>query len=247
MSNDFNPCEWLPSYLVEELTPQQKVMFEAHLPQCQACKEEFEELKQVWEELPYTMKLIEPPSELKGEVMDAVFGETIKVNKAAASPDWSYNRGSSYSRIRRWGLVSAAALVIVAGSLAVWNWRTATPAVPNNVALEPAKLQQEYLLRAFDPGNPNGKGNVWMTQQGSGLQVVLHVSGLLPTKGEEAYQMWMVKAGKRYNCGTFQVDQTGNGVLVYPLKRPVEFDTIGITLEPDANGTQPRGKKVLGT
>jgi hypothetical protein len=44
------------------------------------------------------------------------------------------------------------------------------------------------------------------------------------------------------------VDDQGNGVLTYNISaKYIGFDAVGVTLEPDANGDQPRGKKVLGT
>ena len=55
-------------------------------------------------------------------------------------------------------------------------------------------------------------------------------------------------AKKRYNCGTVNVDEDGNGVLTYNISAKYSgFDAVGVTLEPDANSDIPRGKKVLGT
>ncbi|MEB3100594.1 anti-sigma factor [Ferviditalea candida] len=67
-------------------------------------------------------------------------------------------------------------------------------------------------------------------------------------KGDEAYQVWLIKDGIRHNAGTLRADHQGNGVLTYRLNGDDKaFDAIGITLEPDSHGTRPRGKKVLGT
>jgi hypothetical protein len=73
------------------------------------------------------------------------------------------------------------------------------------------------------------------------------VSGLPATQGSESYQMWMTNAGKRWSCGTFQVGKEGAGLLLYTLKKDAHFDSIGVTLEPDAAGKQPRGRKVFGS
>jgi hypothetical protein len=245
MNRNNQPCEWLPSYLIQELTPEHNIIFEAHLALCDTCKEELEELKHIWEGLPYTMELVTPPSELKDEVLSAIFGETSADKPARNS--WSYNETRTHSKLYRYGLIPAAALILIAGGLWTWSWiKPEGTLTMSSELVEPARLQQEFKLQAFDPSNPNGEGRVWMTQQGNNRQVVLHVSGLSETQGDEAYQMWMIKDSKRYSCGTFKVGQEGSGVLVYPLNYEVQFDSIGITLEPDANGTKPRGKKVLG-
>lgn len=76
--------------------------------------------------------------------------------------------------------------------------------------------------------------------------VLLSVNGLPPLSGEQAYQAWLIRDGKRTNAGTFLVDRMGRGGLVYRTEQPFEFQALGITLEPDALGDQPRGTKVLG-
>lgn len=250
MTSEFNPCEWLPSYLVEELTPQQTIIFEAHLALCDSCREELEELKQVWEGLPYTMELIEPPPELKAEVMNAIFNapEPERNTKEPERINWSFSSQLNRTKVYHVSLVSAAAFILIIGGILTWNRINEPKRIPAyHDQAEPALLQQEFQLKAYDASNPNSEGRVWMTRQDGQTQVVLRVSGLSETQGDEAYQLWMIKDGNRYNCGTFKVDREGNGILVYPLKYELQFDSIGITLEPDAQGAKPRGKKVLGT
>jgi hypothetical protein len=84
-------------------------------------------------------------------------------------------------------------------------------------------------------------------QQGDSVQVILHAKGLPPTQGSESYQMWMTSGDKKWSCGTFSVGKDGSGILLYTLKNgAVQYDSLGVTLEPDAAGKLPRGRKVLG-
>jgi len=51
---------------------------------------------------------------------------------------------------------------------------------------------------------------------------------------------------ERTNAGTFKVGDNGVGVLTYRMNQEANFDTIGITLEPDSKGDAPRGQKIFG-
>jgi|GEM_PF-1321944 len=157
---------------------------------------------------------------------------------------------------RRGIVVSAAGLVLLLGGFAAglavgggWPGRDgAQPAASAGPsAQQPWSLQREVALRAVSPAPAAGAGSVWLLRQNEATQVVLRVSGLPATQNGQSYQMWMVRSGKRWSCGTFQVDPSGNGALLYQMKSEAGFDSIGITLEPDASGKQPRGPKVLGS
>ena len=68
--------------------------------------------------------------------------------------------------------------------------------------------------------------------------------GAAETQGDEAYQVWLIKDGQRSSAGTFRVSDTsrGIGLLAMPIQGgKLDFDAIGITLEPDEHGSQPRG------
>jgi hypothetical protein len=56
-----------------------------------------------------------------------------------------------------------------------------------------------------------------------------------------------MRDGRRSNAGTFRVDDSGLGVLTVGIRPDERFDTVGVTLEPDAGGTEPRGRKVVSS
>jgi hypothetical protein len=57
----------------------------------------------------------------------------------------------------------------------------------------------------------------------------------------------LIDNGHRQSAGVFKPDKEGFGVLTVDTSKFNSFDTIGITLEPDAEGKQPRGIKIVGT
>jgi hypothetical protein len=111
----------------------------------------------------------------------------------------------------------------------------------------PPEVIQVYTLKTASPAIDSSKGQAMLYKQGDKKQLVFQLQGLSKTKGTEAYQVWLIDDGNRKSAGTFHVDEQGNGFLTYQMQEEISFDAIGISLEPDANGTQPRGKKVLGT
>jgi hypothetical protein len=219
--------------------------FKLHMTKCETCRDEWYGLRIVWEALALDTKHVEVPDGLKSEVMNAIFGADSAYDGdrlVIAEPKRSLWR-------RRWFLASSAACVVLLAGWCFWKF---SPAVwkPSQVAL-PAPAQtvlKEWQLASAMPSMPAAKGSIQLLREGDQQKVVVHTEGLAPTANEQAYQVWLIIDGNRYNCGTFRVDQTGKGSLVYDLKRAdVQIDGFGITLEPDALGTKPRGTKVMGT
>lgn len=219
--------------------------FKLHMSTCETCREEWYGLRIVWEALALDTKQVEVPDNLKSEVMNAIFGSESVHDEAqlvVAPP-----RRALWRR-RRILLASAFCVFLLAG-WGVWKFG---PSVwkPSPVAA-PAPTQtvlKEWSLSAALPAMPAASGSIQLLREGDQQKVIVHTEGLAPTADDQAYQVWLLHDGNRYNCGTFRVDQTGKGSLVYDLKRPdVQIDGFGITLEPDALGTRPRGTKVLGT
>lgn len=241
MSRDDNVCERLFSYFLGEMTDEEQRAFHAHLSDCPACREELRELGQVWDALPHTMEQLELPERLKSEVL----GPLLK-DQAQSKPVSATKPGK-----RRYRLYAAAVILALAlgfaGMAEVSDWRNRSLTHSDNLHL-PAEVLERYSLKPFDPAVPAASGQVWLTAKGGSMELVLQTSGLPALKGEQAYQVWLVKNGDRLNCGTFRVDSQGNGVLTYKIEEEErQFDAIGITLEPDSGGSKPRGKKVLGT
>ncbi|TMV49059.1 hypothetical protein FE783_15430 [Paenibacillus mesophilus] len=241
MSRVDNPCEQVFSFFLGEMTEEETLAFHAHLSECPACQEELKELRQVWDALPYTMTELELPEQMKSEVLTPILQKQAKpASKRPARPG---NR-------HVWRYAAAALLVLVIGFTGLFGlsqWRKDALTHSEDLHL-PAEVLQKYSLKPFDPAMPAASGQVWLTEKGGRMELVLQTSGLSALQGEQAYQVWLVKDGNRLNCGTFRVDSQGNGVLTYKIdEHERQFDTIGITLEPDSGGNKPRGKKVLGT
>lgn len=234
-------CDFILDYLAGACSENEKEAFERHLAYCDSCKQELAELQFVWEELPLDMERIEPPEDLKEQIMAA----------AKAAP----KRHKARSERKLWKpaiAAAAAALIFVGGSL--WdhlfiNKQDAQLESIENALLAPAsEIVQISMLKAESTESEHAYGVACIVDNGKSKQFVVYVFGAQETKNEEAYQVWLLRDGIRSSAGTFRVDEKGVGLLVMGIEsEQLTYDNIGITLEPDEKGDQPRGTKAFGT
>lgn len=76
-----------------------------------------------------------------------------------------------------------------------------------------------------------------------GTHLLVQAESLPELKGSEAFQVWLIKGDVKQSAGTFLTSQ-GTGAMYYTFD-PQDYDTVAITLEPDGQGEQPRGRVIL--
>ncbi|MBP1993295.1 anti-sigma factor [Paenibacillus eucommiae] len=245
-------CDLCLDYVSETCTDEERAVFERHLSECADCQAEIDELRIVWEALPEQMERIEPPNDLKQQVMDAVMAldDTDITDITTAKPS-----NKRFFKIERWKLIaSIAAVVAVILTGSVWNYqlyrdRLAVP-FPLEQALNAPAAQIERLvsLKPQTVGDTRSYGVACIIQNGQSKQFIVYVFGAPATSDTEAYQVWLLHDGERKSAGTFRVDERGIGVLAMPIASDSpSFDAVGITLEPDDRGDKPRGAKMFGS
>ncbi|MFC4768668.1 anti-sigma factor [Effusibacillus consociatus] len=251
-----NACSLCLSYVFGPLTPEEQKHFETHLAGCADCQREIADLQAVANSLPYTANPVPVPDQLKTRTLQAAFsvkapadnsGSEIRPKQSAASPisAWQSFVSNRYGKLAA-GMLAA---VTVAFGMSLWQnnqYQKQLQAEPSNQPGPTTKLERSFPL--YTAGNDlEASGIVYLTETSRGIQLVVQVNNAAPLSGEQAYQVWLLRNGQRQNAGTFRVNEKGDGVLVYTASSKPDFDNIGITREPDANGTSPRGPKVMGT
>lgn len=220
--------------------------FKQHMKTCAVCLEEWQQLQIVWGALALDTDDAEVPESLKSEVMNAIFADVAAKTGVKEAPAAL----SLFRRIRRsWTVATAAACAVLAAGLGTWFALGPLHNQASPAAITPTQtVLKEWALAPVLQKMTAAKASIQLVRDGDVQKVVFQAEGLEPTTGEEAYQVWIINGEHRYNCGTFRVGRSGKGILVYDMKRPnVNIDGFGVTLEPDAQGTAPRGTKVLGT
>lgn len=239
-------CDLVLEVLSGTCNDAERLAFERHLSGCEACQAEMEELRIVWEAIPIDMEQLEPPADLKQQVMDAV----MAVEARQAPPGHNGIRRSKRRARSYLAATSAALFILLAASLLgnVWLYEEKSKLpLPIDQALDlpAAEIKQMVLLESVAQQGKSS-GVVCVVGSGQNTQFVVYLFGAAKTAGEESYQVWLVKDGARKSAGTMRVDNDrGVAVLAVPLaSEKLSFDSIGITLEPDDQGAQPRGRQI---
>ncbi|WP_135547670.1 anti-sigma factor [Paenibacillus cymbidii] len=242
----FNPCERVIEYVTGDLDDAEKIRFEQHLSTCGECMRELSDIREVWRQLPYAADEAEPPATLKSDVMNEIFGTTEDAGKPAIRREVILPRKS---RARGKWIVALAVAFLAGIVIGRMPELTARQAAGTQSYAVPSQVEQMYSLRSVDVSSPEANGKAWVATHGDESNLVMCFYHMPRNEGKQTYQVWLLNNGERSNAGTFNVDAQGNGVLTFRAKKGElpAFEAIGITLEPDPNGNEPRGKKVLGT
>ncbi|MFZ5816288.1 MAG: anti-sigma factor domain-containing protein [Bacillota bacterium] len=214
-----------------QLSGAELASFQEHLAHCAACRLKLAEVEESVDLLAYAAPQVAPPPDLKQRVVRGVAAEA-----ARRRPAW-----------RRFAAPVAAAAAVLALALGTYSTVKLRSVQDRLAAYESmAPVQRSVALTGTEQA-PAAAGRVVISREGDGTRVELQASGLPQLEPGQAYQLWLIKDGKRTSGGVFVIDATGKGGLVTWLPGSVEFDALGVTREPDAYGLQPRGTKVLGS
>lgn len=226
-------CDHLLDYYNQHLNESDKDVFEKHLENCSECREALSELYQLNEFLPYASEPIDPPKGLEERVFANIKENVTPFRKEKPQ--------------RRWLFPSAAA--VLALSL-LGNAYLFTQVQMKKEIEEQAVIDQvtQYVELAAVTGN--AKGTASIIKQGEQSSLVVQASQLKDLTNEEVYQVWLIKDEKPQRAGTFVTGQDGKGSVIFKMNEEFareDWDTVAITLEPDANSQLPEGDIVLAS
>ncbi|BBH23710.1 hypothetical protein Back11_50550 [Paenibacillus baekrokdamisoli] len=245
-------CECCPDYVMDICTDEEKLAFERHLPFCEDCQKELEELGIVWEALPTDMEQIEPPADLKNQVMNAIMAtESDKDHPISTAIRARRPLFGKRSTTALFAAAIAAILLVSLWNVQLYRDQSAAPLpVEQALSVSAAQITQLVRLQPKSPEVSESAGVACIVDNGQSKQFVIYLFGAAVTEGDQAYQVWLIKDGVRSSAGTFRVHRSdkGIGLLAMPIASDtLAFDSIGITLEPDDHGNQPRGAKMYGS
>jgi anti-sigma-K factor RskA len=241
-------CDLCLSYISGECSEEEAAAFERHLSECSGCRQEVQELRNVWEVLSVDMERMEPPKDLKKQVFNAI----SEVDRADTTNKRKHSSRPSIRRTIMLGAAVAAFALMAAGTF--WNYRmyearsSAPLPIEQALSVPAAHIERITKLQATSTENEYAYGVACVVNNGQSKQFIVYVFGAKETTQDQAYQVWLLNGGKRVSAGTFRVSQEGVGVLAMPIaSKDFSFEQIGITLEPDDQGDRPRGKKIFGS
>ncbi|GIO99405.1 hypothetical protein J14TS5_44910 [Paenibacillus lautus] len=232
-----------PACRLNLLKESEHMAFVEHLKNCTECKKEYQELSQAWHALPFDYTEIEVPESLKGEVLEFVFDHKRKSGTETFMTKMSKLAMILKSQFTPVSTSLVAVLLLAMIGLGIANVQEKSRYAENI----PIEILTDIPLKAANQSHPGTYGIAYIVQQGSEKNLVVQVHELPGVEGSQVYQVWLLKNGTRENGGIFKPDENGSGILTYQLAEGQTFDQIGITVEPDANSSQPRGEKIVGS
>ncbi len=136
-----------------------------------------------------------------------------------------------------WGLVSLVLILALAVSnLALWLQ-------DDEPTLQTGTMRVARL--AGTDVAPGATGTLVLSVDGTHGTLV--VDGLTPLDENQAYQLWLIKDGKRTDGGLIPINRNGYGALWVSSPEPLSnYQSFGVTVEPAGGSPGPTGEKVLG-
>lgn len=251
-----NKSDWVEAYVLGGLTIEEVKEFEIFLQTSPECKAEVEELTALVNLLPLASEAVPVPSGMKQRILSQVLGQapahsregieeaaSVVVPIAHATVSAAGRMGRVYRMVMTIGL--SAAVIILALYSAQLRRDVHDLKAYIAIVSEPLTASKVNEAVALSPAAKDivAKGLATILIDSAGTHLVVQAEKLPELKGNQAFQVWLLKGDEKVNAGTF-VSQDGNGALYYTFA-PNSYDTVAITLEPDAHGKVPRGSVIL--
>jgi len=239
-----NQHDLVGAFVLDALSPDERLSFERHLATCQACRAEVVELRAVTNLLPLAVDPIEPSAGLRARIMAGARAEPLPNQ---ARPQLRVVRGRLARRTLAPILGLAAAIAIAA--LGVWNFQLrhdldhlrSTSAFQQQVD---AQLARGATVTRIAGSGPDASAVAALVQPRHGAGYLI-VDGLRSNPSNRVYQVWLMRGTKPRSVGVFNYGQSQPAIV--PLSTPsFGFTVAAVTLEPGPLGSRlPTGPKVL--
>ncbi len=206
------------AYALDALDPEERRRFEAHYPDCDACRTEVGEFRETAAHLGATTPT-PLPDDLKARVL-------AEVSQTRQLPP----RTSTSPADRRWVrpvLAAAAAIVIVAIAGGLYAWRSGGTGSGGGELAEVLGAPDAVTVR-LGGTSPGTLRVVYSTDQGRAVVVGADVPDPGPGR---TYQLWSVHGSTATSAGVF--DPTSSGRVDEVVDAPAgPTDVWGVTNEP---------------
>lgn len=232
----------LAAFALGALDAEERLVVEAHLADCEACRAALAAYQAVGDRLALALPPVPPPPRLRARLA------------AKTAPRERRRRRWRLSWPQVWQASMLAALLL----LGVLNLsllrrtdhllRTSEQLASQNQTYQAALALLTYPdTRVVVLQNGTAYGTL-LYQPGEPI-AVLNVEGLPEPPPGMAYQLWLIQPDETRISGGVFVPTTSDGFTVIPVHAPQPLDRfvgVGITLEPAGGSPGPTGPRVLG-
>lgn len=227
--------ELTAGYALDALEPAERAAYEAHLPGCASCQEELSAFLETTDALAVAASGPEPPSALRGRILDAARAEPPVV-----VPIESARRRRLTPALG----VAAAVAAVVAIALGIWAAHLSSELDKTRSALEG---QRSAAAVVADPNArkvslSSGDGKLIVDDSG---RAALVLDDLVAAPAGKTYETWIIAGGTATPAGTFP---GGNRVDVVGVDGVVQQgDVVAVTVERHGGTSQPTTRPIVAS
>lgn len=214
-------------YVLNALPEDERVGFEAHLQDCQACQAEVAELREAANKLG-TAVAAEPPPALKARVLAAI-ATSRQLSPLVPQPAEQIRTSSRRSFF---ALAAATLAVAGAGGIAVDQYRDNSRTKQQNEQLAALLAESDARMAR---GNVNGGGQATVVTSARKDTAVVLLHGLPELPDGKTYQLWLMdKSRTMHSAGV--AGGPGSKVIKGGVADKIYF---GLTVENSPGATTP--------
>jgi anti-sigma-K factor RskA len=237
---DNHITELIPGYALDSLDREERLVVERHVSRCESCRAELRGYNEVVGELAYALTPIEPPHDLKKQIMSEI---RVRDQSARRDPGISFwQKLVNYSRDASpaWAVASIL-LILVLGFGNLFMWKQI-----NELSQAQATTNLAVINLNGTGATPDAIGLIIVSKDGEHGTLIVDRLPLL--EESKQYQLWLIMDSKRTSGGVFSVSDDGYGSMWVSSSAPLSsFTSFGITIEPYGGSPGPTGEKVLGS
>lgn len=217
------------AYAIDALSAEEAQLFDTHLEQCQACRDEVRELQEAAARMGAGEAVV-PPAALKARILAAADQQPQLPPKVTSIRT---------ARSRRWTsqlVAAAAAVVLVVGvGIGVLQGQRDDSGV-----LSATVSQVFQASDAHTKTVSTDHGTLTVATSPSLGRMAVDTDGLQPLTSQQVYQMWAIHDGTPTSVGLVDDVRAGKAMAM-----PSSGTTVAITVEPAGGSEQPTGKPIV--
>jgi anti-sigma-K factor RskA len=237
----------IPDYAFGLTSAEETSLIESNLDRCPQAAAELADFRRLQDEMRMGVSQVEPPLRLGDQLMAAI-ATPQKPEKVMRPP------------LRLSWAVAAAAVVALVVSNVYWLVRVNNTPTPAGGSSESTSAQiavqgnTTFALTSADslrwvrlpPAQQDANASavvMWNVESEMGL---LYVRGFPELDAGKTFQLWLTKGEDRISAGTFRVDESGNGAMLFNTTEGIDkYTWARITEEPADGSSEPSDQVVV--
>ncbi|MDH9159732.1 anti-sigma factor [Staphylococcus succinus] len=266
-----NKVDEIYDYFNDKLSESEKERVEEELNLSSESHKTLKDIEILHDTLPYKNKQVEPPIGMKQRILESVLNEEKTSDKDIKNENQEEGFNSTNSEtnnqfqqhinvstqdnkkhksavIKRFsvGIIAAMLLLSLIGN-GVQFWGNKEPKNQSTSMINTGDAKA-INLKSMSNDKTQGQAYLSNTNNKTDRKLIVEAKDIETTKGNQVYQVWVLKDNKPYPAGAFS-SENNKGMVVFDLSN-IDIDKndkIALTLEPSPNNTEPKGQMVMAS